>query len=423
VALKQIQDRPANPRALEQTIPDHISKAILRCLEKDPAKRFQTVEEVQAAILHPSSSQKISSTVHKDAPRTAVWLTGIAAILMAAGFIIFGRQASTETPLTPSGAEFAAFNMAESLGTQEAWNTFLENYQKGELASVARQRIFELQVREDRRNRSDRKTAAIVAKTGASNPPMPVPNAADPASRQKWSLIDTVAIPGGVFMMGNDGGRGDEKPRHQVRLDGFRMSRSEITNRQYLAFLEDTGRSRPRDPSFARNYLMAHPDLPVVNVNYDDAVAFCKWAGSKLGMLVRLPTEAEWEYAARAQNGDSDYPWGNSPAKSWARYRDNTALGVPTVPRDTFPANDFGLYNMNGNVWEWVSDFYSKDYYNVSAVRNPTGPPTGTKRIIRGGSWAEDETQLANSHRSSHDPKAYSDQIGFRIVIQTSGRP
>jgi formylglycine-generating enzyme required for sulfatase activity len=78
---------------------------------------------------------------------------------------------------------------------------------------------------------------------------------------------------------------------------------------------------------------------------------------------------------------------------------------------------------MNGNVWEWVSDFYSKDYYNVSAVRNPIGPPTGTKRIIRGGSWAEDETQLANSHRSSRDPEEYSDQIGFRIVIQTSGRP
>ena len=160
-----------------------------------------------------------------------------------------------------------------------------------------------------------------------------------------------------------------------------------------------------------------------MNVNYDDAVAFCNWAGSKLGMLVRLPTEAEWEYAARAQNGDSDFPWGKSPAKSWARYRDNTAVGIPTVSRDSFPPNDFGLYNMNGNVWEWVSDFYSRDYYNVSAVRNPSGPTTGTKRVIRGGSWAEDAMQLANSRRSSRYPKEYSDQIGFRIVIQTSGRP
>jgi serine/threonine-protein kinase len=139
-----------------------------------------------------------------------------------------------------------------------------------------------------------------------------------------------------------------------VRLDGFRMSRSEITNRQYLAFLEDTGHQRPRDPSFVKNYLMAYPDLPVVNINYDDAVAFCRWATKKYGVSVRLPTEAEWEYAARGTGGD------NFSAKSRPRFRDHAPREIPTVGADVFPANEFGISNMNGNVSEWVSDFYSK---------------------------------------------------------------
>ena len=91
-------------------------------------------------------------------------------------------------------------------------------------------------------------------------------------------VIDTIAVVGGVFMMGNDGRKADEKPAHQVRLEGFRISPSPITNRQYFVFLEETGHARPKDPAFAKNYLLGYPDMPVINVSYDDAVAFCKWA-------------------------------------------------------------------------------------------------------------------------------------------------
>jgi len=433
VALKQIQDAPTNPRELERTIPDHVAKAILRCLEKDPTKRFQSVEELQEAITNPSSSQTIGSTVQKEAPPIAVGLTALAAIVLVAAVIIFGRgaaprQAAVDT--TPSDAEFAAFHMAESLNTTAAWNTFLGNYQKGELVSVARERVQRLQAHEEEslKNVSSQKAVAIAPKTGdvarvaLPAPPLTTVKPADPI-RPRWSaLVDTVSIPGGVFMMGNDAGKGDEKPRHQVRLDGFRMSRSEITNGQYFAFLEDTGHQRPRDPSFAKNYLMAYPDLPVVNVNYEDAVAFCKWATKKYDVSVRLPTEAEWEYAARGTSSDGVFPWGNASAKSRARYRDNAPREVPTVARDSFPANEFGLFNMNGNVAEWVSDYYSKDYYNVSPVRDPAGPESGSKRVIRGGSWAEDEAQLASARRSSRAPRDHSDQIGFRIVVDTAGK-
>jgi len=227
-------------------------------------------------------------------------------------------------------------------------------------------------------------------------------------------------------MMGNEDGKKDIKPRHRVRLDGFQMTRSEITNRQYMTFLEETGYPRPKDPAFAKNYLMDYPNLPVVNVSYQDALAFCKWASAKFGITVRLPTEAEWEYAALGGKKDVLYPWGFESPSSRARYKENASRRVQTVERTAFPPNGFGLYNMSGNVSEWVSDSYSKDYYSISPVRNPTGPEQGARRVIRGGSWADDETQLALARRASRDPQERSDQLGFRIVLMPSippGRP
>ena len=135
------------------------------------------------------------------------------------------------------------------------------------------------------------------------------------ATLQFSSLFDTVAIPGDVFMMGNDDGKGGERPQHRVKLKSFRMSRSEVTNRQYLAFLEDSGYQRPKDPVFAKNYLTANPNLPVVNVSYEDAIEFCKWATRKFGTTVRLPTEAEWEYAAHGGKKPTAYPWGMESPK------------------------------------------------------------------------------------------------------------
>jgi formylglycine-generating enzyme required for sulfatase activity len=134
-------------------------------------------------------------------------------------------------------------------------------------------------------------------------------------------------------------------------------------------FLTDTGHLRPKDPAFARNYLMGYPDQPVVNVSYPDAVAFCRWASTRFGVAVRLPTEAEWDYVDGNRN-----------------------LGL-----------------VYGDGWEWVSDFYSKNYFEVSPVTNPAGPSIGTRRVIRG----------AGQHRGSRDPDEHSDQIGFRIVIGT----
>jgi sulfatase modifying factor 1 len=310
----------------------------------------------------------------------AVVLATACVIFVLVVIIVLSRGTAPKPGVdaTPGDGEFAAFHMAESLDTHESWSAFLKNYSKGELASIARERGQQLETREQKAQKAkaaEHQAGATTPKTQvptavAATPP-PVTKPADLTPRPK--LADTVLMSGGVFMMGTDSGKGDEKPLHQVGLDAFRMSPSPITNSQYFPFLEDTGHQRPKDPAFAKNYLLGYPDLPVVNVSFDEANAFCKWASNKFGVAVRLPTEAEWEFANRGR--------------------------------------------LNGNVWEWVSDFYSKDYYSTSPVKNPDGPTNGSKRVIRGGSWTKADAELANHRRASRDPKERSDQIGFRIVV------
>jgi serine/threonine protein kinase/class 3 adenylate cyclase len=364
VALKHIQDAPQDPRDIEHTIPEYIARAILRCLEKDPEKRFQSVDQLQIAISDDSHSMEKMSRMRKDTPwaaRTAAGLATVVAGFITVGFILLGRgsapKLSPDSP--PSAAEFSAFHMAESINTEDAWNTSLKNYKKGGLVSVARERVQRLKA-----SASEAKVAETSWRTDVS---VAAPaKSADAAPAVKSGLADIVQMPAGVFMMGKDNGKRDEKPRHQVQLDAFRISRSEVSNRLYLAFLTDTGYPRPKDPAFAKSYLTAYPDLPAVNVSYDDALAFCKWASTKFGVSMRLPTEAEWEYAEQKHSAHS-------------------------------------------SDWEWVADFYSKDYYSTSPVKNPTGPASGSKRVVRG----------QDRSRSSRDSKDRSDQIGFRVVLST----
>jgi formylglycine-generating enzyme required for sulfatase activity len=269
--------------------------------------------------------------------------------------------------------------------------------------------------------------APAPAPTPAPAPALDVATITKPAPaivRPEWmGWLDTVPIPAGTFMMGSESGKGEEKPRHQVKLDAFDMSRTEITNQQYLAFLDATGYQRPKDPGFTKNYLMEYPDYPVINVSYDDALAFCAWASKKFEAPVRLPTEAEWEYASVAGEAGVPFPWGDQDPKARARFKGNTPRGVATASKAMFPPNPFGLYNMSGNVWEWVSDFYAKDYYATSPIRNPKGPAAGTKRSVRGGSWADDDQSLLSTRRANRSPNERSDQIGFRVVVTPPPQP
>ena len=307
-----------------------------------------------------------------------------------------------------------------------------------------------------------------------------------------------VWIPGGTFRMGNSdpaANQQDEAPVHTVALDGFWMDATEVTNRQFRDFVEATGyvttAERPIDPADLRGQmpdeqLAALPDEafdpssicfnssfdpsqidksdprwpysvwrivkganlrqpegpgssiedrldhPVVHVSYEDALAYCEWAGK------RLPTEAEWEYAARGGLADATYPWGNErepkgryAANIWQGafpYENNVDDGFKTSsPAKSFPPNGYGLYDMSGNVWEWCRDWYQPDYYAASPARNPAGPtssydpmePTIPKRVQRGGSFMCSDTYCIGyrvSARMKGDPKTGTFHCGFRCV-------
>ena len=194
--------------------------------------------------------------------------------------------------------------------------------------------------------------------------------------REKDGAI-VVRVPGGEFQMGSPQGAGEssEHPRHAVRLRGFLMDKTEVTWGQYVRFARDSSRHLPESPVWGM------PEaLPASNVTWNEASAFCAWAGG------RLPTEAEWERAARGDDS-RQYPWGDN----WEPWRCNTRDGGPHAPTPAAAYPDcvspYGVLNLTGSVWEWCSDWYDEAYYAKSPVDNPTGPETGTTRVSRGGDW------------------------------------
>lgn len=302
-----------------------------------------------------------------------------------------------------------------------------------------------------------------------------------------------VWIPGGTFVMGDDDGPPDESPAHSVTLDGYWMDRTDVTNNQFKAFVDATHyvtvaertpkredfrglvpnlqdipaenlvpgsicfnenfdrRSLTKDDplwpyqvwKYVKGANWRHPEgpqtniddrmqHPVVHVSWDDAVAYCKWAGK------RLPTEAEWEHAARGGLKGAAYPWGNELVQN-GKWMLNIWQGEfpgtnevkdgfrTTAPVASFPPNGYGLYDMAGNVWEWCSDFYRPDYYRYSPLHNPPGPsdsfdpnePNYVKRVQRGGSFMCSDNYCRGyrvAARMKGTPDSGTYHTGFRCV-------
>ncbi len=193
------------------------------------------------------------------------------------------------------------------------------------------------------------------------------------------SSDESVLIPAGEFTMGVQGDTGDN-PAHEVWIDSFYMDKHEVTNAQYFEFCQATGRTLPEfwDKQGFRSSLK-FPNHPVVGVSWIDAKAYAEWRGK------RLPTEAEWEYAARGGLKDRNYPNGDSLDPSLANFSQSKKGGPVAV--GSYSSNGFGLFDMTGNVVEWVADFYSQDYYLQNPKKNPKGPEKGKFRVIRGGGW------------------------------------
>jgi len=220
-----------------------------------------------------------------------------------------------------------------------------------------------------------------------------------------------VRIPAGSFQMGSKNGSSDEKPVHQVSLSAFALGKYEVTFAEYDKFAQATGKSKPSDQGWGRG------NRPVINVSWHDAVAYAKWLSQQTGHTYRLPTEAEWEYAARAGT-TTKYWWGNQIGSNKANCG-NSHCGDSfqyTAPVGSFRPNQFGIYDTVGNVWEWCYDIYSGDYYSSSPRSNPKGPSTGRARVLRGGAWNGAAQYARAGGRNSDSPDDRSDALGFRLA-------
>ncbi|WP_199246030.1 formylglycine-generating enzyme family protein [Leifsonia sp. AG29] len=299
---------------------------------------------------------------------------------------------------------------------------------------------------------------------------------AEPARSSQSSpashTIEQVTIPAGVFVMGDSSGDrnpGDgEAPLHEVTLDSFTIDATSVTNDDFGRFVDATGYvteaesfgfsavfhlalaasaedvvGQPpetpwwlgvrgadwRHPGGPASSLTGVGDHPVTHVSWNDAVAYCAWAGR------RLPTEAEWEYAARGGLAGAKYPWGDAEVddNGWLA---NIWQGVfpivnteddgylTTAPVRSFAPNGYGLWQMVGNVWEWCADWYSPDYYRRSPAQDPAGPVKGTSRVMRGGSYLCHISycnRYRNSARSHNTPNSSTGNMGFRTVALTVG--
>lgn len=224
---------------------------------------------------------------------------------------------------------------------------------------------------------------------------------------------DMVRVAGGAFFMGSNDGPENEQPRHEVNLDAFMIAKTPVTNDEYHRFVVSRGVGTP---PFCSDDAFSHPRKPVVGINWNEANAYCGWLGEMTGRAFRLPTEAEWERAARGGRTDALYPWGNELPSERPFPGFDTTQGGPQTVGENEP-NDFGLYDMSEGVHEWCQDFYDAAYYRFSPVKDPRGPVSGTRRVSRGGSWRHHVKFSRCAARSSLNPLFRYNDYGFRVAL------
>jgi sulfatase modifying factor 1 len=234
------------------------------------------------------------------------------------------------------------------------------------------------------------------------------------------SYPEMITVEGGTFTMGDTDleGEKDEQPTHQVTLNTYKIAKTETTVAQWRAFCSDTGRAMPQGK--VGGWINNHPIIvgswidnhPIINVNYEDAIAYCSWLSEKLGANYQLPTEAEWEYAARGGklSKGTKYSGGKKINNvGWCDSKQETQSVA------TKRANELGIFDMSGNVLEWCKDWYGD--YSAAAQTNPQGPSNGTGRVTRGGSRCCWTFNCRVSRRYSHEPNNRGEHLGFRVVL------
>jgi len=232
---------------------------------------------------------------------------------------------------------------------------------------------------------------------------------------------EMILVKGGTFKMGSTEPNEDAMPVHNVTLSDFYISKYEVTVEQYKHFCKETGHQFPKSPT--KEWYDEHPNIktwvwrnnmPIVNVSWNDAIEYCKWLSKSTGEEYSLPTEAQWEYAARGGKNSSNFKYSGSNTLSQVAWYDETTFEKGPRPVGTLKPNKLEIYDMSGNAYEFCYDFYAP--YPEKSIRNPTGPSKGQYKVIRGGSWYNYEELCTVSIRDMVKPNKTSFYFGFRVV-------
>jgi|GEM_PF-1311923 len=465
---QQIIGIKEKPYELEGVSPG-IKGIVMKCLEKNREKRFQNMEEVLAALERVGKKKKkepSSKWNWESIKLGASVLFGVIGLMIFIGLIYLGLKSPKPNPSTP-GTNISKIqpedttnksNPAKKPKVEETKTTTDPNTPpiiKKEEQPDGRKPTNDTTKEEQVKTKNREPGNKIEESKKEETKPAPI---IDPEIKKleddvnalkakgfTVSVTDSgitevdigdgivlVYIPAGEFTMGSNEGRDDEKPPHRVSLDGYWMGKTEVTVKQFRAFVNAT---QYKTTAEQRNnsYTWQNPGFnqgdnhPVVNVSWNDAKEYCTWLSNTKGLQLTLPTEAQWEKGARGTDRRK-YPWGDhepfNNGKWYANYdaNDRDKKGADgydyTSPVGSFPlgASPYGLLDMAGNVWEWCSDRYGKEYYKVSPGSNPVGPSTGDYWVLRGGSWLSNDADLRCSARHYLDPGYWDYTYGFRVV-------
>jgi len=392
VRWEQVNLDPPSPRLYQPDISPDLERIVLKCLSKEPKNRYQNtvdlLNELETVI------QKVS-----ESPRRAI----DSKLEQVTPYI---PPKSPVDPVQPEQSRIQPVRK-ESKPKRPLWGIWV-----GVASVVALGVIFgsgitkpkpsEMIVINGTKPKPTERIVLTATNTAATSTP----------KTKTSTLIDgmvQVYIPAGEFWMGSEEGNGNEELVHEVNLDAYWLDEHEVTLDQYHEFMKETG--------CEELVCGESEDYPVGCVSWYDAQTYCEWRGG------RLPTEAEWEKAARGGLEGKKYPWGDEGpvcddgAENGARFNDNDQCNyIGTAPVMSYTPNGYGLYDMTGNVMEWASDWYDKDYYASSPSNNPDGPSSGTVRVLRGGSWYYDADFVRTAYRDGSTPDDYHPGIGFRCA-------
>ncbi len=452
IILRHMNEPPAPPRTLRSDLPEEMERVILKALTKSPDERYQRMEEfladLQAAYPLPANG----NMVHRGNAQPG--LHGWPAVLKAAPMPV-------DTPRLPRKRSFPWIRVTVSIVLLLALALTLLVF----VNSTILPRLFDgvQDKAQDATPQISPTTDVVALIPSPSMEPVPsqveeletIPPAASPSPTvtptvpatqtievRVWEADGTemVFVPAGEFVMGSEELGDDERPVHRVYLDGFWIDRYEATNDRFARFVTATGYQTEaekrswgwvwkgsewekiegadwRHPRGPDSSIEGKLDHPVVLVSWSDADAYCQWAGK------HLPSEAQWEKAARGTLAGSEhgrrYAWGDEFDSAKANINES-GLGDTTPVGSFSPQGDspYGASDMTGNVWEWVADWYASDYYSQAIPANPPGPATGTYKVLRGGSWPFDEVYARTAFRYNVRPDYTYDFAGFRCSSQ-----